>query len=476
MVFPGDVCFFPAIMPAERPEGPRFRQTLPGQFLLAGGAVMLAAALLVGNWVSNRIEHAVVQNSAISAAMYMDSFISPLSQDLADTKGLSDPARLAMHEIFANTSLGERIVAYKIWKPGGLVVEASDPAVEGQTFELSEDQQAAWQGRIAASFEDLQDAEDAGEAALGIPLLEVYSPIHEVWTGEVIAVAEFYEHADMLAKELRDAQRTGWLVVSGVFLTSGLLLFGIVQAGGRTIERQRRSLEAQLAETHRVSEQNRALRRRVTSAATRSATQTERVMQRVGLDLHDGVAQHLSLASLRLDAAVKPSPDATAVRAALDAAMGELRAISRGLAVPDLDSLDAAGVVRRAVDDHVRAAGTVVDLELGPEPAALAVPYAVKLCLYRFVQEGLSNAHRHGQGLDVAVRLSARDGAIVASVSDTGPGFDPLTRVGVRADGGQGLVGLRDRAEALGGQIQIKAAPGAGATITLTLPGQEEQS
>lgn len=450
----------------------RFRKTLPGQFLLAGGAVMLAAMLAVGFWVSARIEQGVVQNSANAAALYMESFVSPLSQDLGDAEGLSPPARQALHEIFANTTLGERVVAYKIWKPGGLVVEASDATLEGQRFEQSDDLRRAWTGTIAASFENLGDAEDAGEAALGVPLLEVYSPIREVWTGEIIAVAEFYERADDLARELADAQRKSWILVSAVFLTSGLLLFGIVRAGGRTIERQQADLQAQLSETRRVSDQNRALRERVMAAANRSTAQAERVMQRVGHDLHDGVAQHLSLAGLRLDAALAGGDGAegATVRAALDAAMRELRAISRGLALPDLDHLGAAEVVARAVEDHRRAFGTEVILATGAD-AAPDLPYAARLCLYRFVQEALANAHRHAGGAGVAVDFRALPD-VETTVSDLGSGFDPAVSMALRADGGQGLIGLRDRAETLGGQVRIDSAPGAGTRISLHLPTQ----
>ena len=454
-----------------RLTAPWLPRTLPGQFLLAGGVVMLAGALIVGTWVARRIEAGGGGNTPNASAPYLGSFISPPSQDLAEAEGLSPPARQALHEIFSSTSLGERVVSYKIWKPGGLVVEASDPGLEGQTFEPSPDQLAAWNGQIAASFEDLDDDENAGEARLGVPLLEVYSPIREIWTGDVIAVAEFYERADGLARELSDARRMGWLVVAGVFVTSGLLLYGIVLAGGRTIERQQADLARQLAESRRMADQNRALRDRVLAAATRSTAQAERVMRRVGLDLHDGVAQHLSLASLRLDGAMRDAEadEARTVRGALDAAMRELRAISRGLALPDLEHLGAAEVAARAVDDHRRAFGTEVALVMPTGAAPPDLPFAARLSLYRFLQEALSNAHRHAGGTAVEVALVSVAGGIEASVADGGPGFDPETTK-LRPDGGQGLIGLRDRAETLGGHVRIEASPGAGARITLFLP------
>ncbi|KQB97088.1 hypothetical protein AL073_08465 [Loktanella sp. 1ANDIMAR09] len=206
--------------------------TLPGQFLLAGAAVMVVATIAVEFWVSKRIEDAVVNNSAFSAALLMENFISPLSQELADTDTLSQPARQALAEVFNGTPIGERVVSYKIWSTDGLVIHASDPSIIGQEFEPSEDFLRAASGYVSASFEDFDDIEDATEAALGVPLLEVYSPIRQLWSGEIIGVAEFYEDATILREDILSAHRTSWLVVGGAFLASGVLLFGIVQAGG----------------------------------------------------------------------------------------------------------------------------------------------------------------------------------------------------------------------------------------------------
>jgi len=279
------------------------RLSLPGQFVLTGGAVMLVAMIYVGSWVSHRIEQAALQNFAITAANYVESFISPITQDLADGNELSEPAQRAMIEIFASAALSDRIVSYKIWKKGGLIVYASDPALVGQTFKASDDLRAAWQGEVSASFEDLNDLEDATEASLGVPLLEVYSPIHEVYSGEIIAVAEFYERADALQIELIDAQRTTWFVVGSAFAVSGLLLIGIVKTGGRTIDLQRAELKAQLAASEQLATQNINLRKRAITANLRATAQMEQTVRRVGSDLHDGPAQHLSFAALRLDSA-----------------------------------------------------------------------------------------------------------------------------------------------------------------------------
>ena len=450
--------------------------TLPGQFLLAGAVVMLGAMLLVGNWVAQRIEGSVVQNSAAAAALYVESFISPLSQELSETGTLSPPARQALEEIFRGTALGERIVSYKIWLTDGTIVYASDPALRGQTFERSDELIRATAGEVAASFEELTDLENEAEAALGIPLLEVYSPVRQVWTGEVIGVAEFYERAEELDADIRSARRTSWLVVGGAFLSSGLLLFGIVQAGGRTIRQQRAELVAQLSETRRISRQNELLRKRAVSASSRSTAQTERAMRRIGFDLHDGPAQYLALASLRLESALQgtsaSSGDVEQVRQSLSQSLQELRLIARGLSLPDLDRIGLHELIDRAIKDHERQS----DMQIGKEQGAGAEPalnYAQKLCVYRFLQETLSNAARHSGVTEAQVDIGLNGTDLTVTVSDRGVGFDVAAGRSARADGGLGLFGLVDRAESIGGAVTIDSAPDTGTRITLRLPKED---
>ncbi|NNK77807.1 MAG: two-component sensor histidine kinase [Litoreibacter sp.] len=447
-----------------------FQHPLTRRFMLVGGLVMSAAAIILGSWVTFRIERGVVENSATSAALYMESFISPVSHEFADGEQLSDPSRAALRKIFLQSALGERVVSYKIWGAGGEIIEASNQGLVGQVFELSDDQQAAWTGDIAVSFEDLKDVEDEGEAALGIPLLEVYSPIFDPWSGEVIAVAEFYEDASDLATDIRDARRSTWLIVAAVFVGSSVLLFGVVEAGSRQIERQRLELNNRLAEAERLSRQNEDLSHRVRLAAQRSTAQADRVMQRIGQELHDGVAQHLSLAGLRLiDSETEDVEDTKTVRNSLDAAMRELRAISRGLSLPDLESLSLIATIARAIDDHAKAFGGNIEDSIDQslnEPA----PHAIKLCCYRFLQETLYNAHKHADGKAITITAERRGPSVLLSVSDDGEGFEPRDHSYVRQDGGQGLMGLRDRAETLRGHIEIVSRPGAGTTVSLELP------
>ena len=449
------------------------------KFVATGGLVMLAAMLSIGTWTTGRIQQSVVDSTASAAALYVESFISPLSQELAANDRLSAPAERALTETFANTPIGDRIVSFKIWKPGGVVAYASDAGIVGQRFAPTAELIRAWEGEVSGTFADLDNPESAGEAALDLPLLEVYSPVREVWSGEVIAVAEFYEVATALAADLADARRKSWLLVAGVFLVSALMLTGIVRAGGRTIERQRTMLEAQIAESDRIAAQNGALRRRAIEASARATSETDRILRRTSADLHDGPAQYIALAAMRLEFVVPDTDagraEAATIREAMRSALSEIRSISKGLSLPDLSGVPLAEVVQRSVDAHLRPAGGPVSVAYGG-PDDPEIDDSFRICVYRFLQEGLSNAARHAPQAQVNVAVTAGSEAIVAVVRDDGPGFKPDPAGSGRTERGQGLAGLRDRAESLGGALEI-ASGAAGTTISLTLPiGKETQT
>ena len=447
-------------------------QPLVLQFLVAGAGVMLAAMLVIGVWITARIEQSVVDNTASAAALYLGSFVAPISQELAANETLSEPATRALRESFEASGLGERIVAFRIWKPGSRVIYATDPSIVGKRFEPTEELKDGWSGRVSGSFADLATRQGIPGAAPDVPLLHVYAPLREVWSGRIIAVAEFYEVATELRRDLANARTMSWLLVAGVFFLSGLLLLGIVRAGGRTIARQEAMLREQVTESRTIAAQNSDLRRRAIGASARATAQAERSLRRVSADLHDGPAQYVALAAMRLDSMVPATPagrtEATTIRGALQSALAEIRTISRGLSLPDLDRLSVDDIVTRAVDSHWRRTDAHIALRYdGPSDPALDA--SARICLYRFLQETLSNAARHAPGAPVSVEVTARRDAVTARVRDEGPGFDPGA-IAIRPDGGEGLAGLRDRAESIGGDLDIDARPGKGTALVLRLP------
>jgi signal transduction histidine kinase len=204
------------------------------------------------------------------------------------------------------------------------------------------------------------------------------------------------------------------------------------------------------------------------AVATRAAAVDRGVAEerlRIARDLHDGIGHHMALISMRLGAAeVRLPPDADEVRADLAAARADLQDVlaetQRVLRVLRVGSPDAAGAPtphHSRIPELVRSsceAGLQVDADLGDLPATLAPE--ISAAAYRISQELLTNAHRHGAGtasFRVSVQAGGPDdpGALViesenerASVAPHGPGS------------GYGLIGLRERAESVGGHVDIR--------------------
>ncbi len=443
--------------------------SLAGQFAVAGGIVLGLAAVVGGFFLSSRIEDAVVRNTANATALYMESFVAPLTQDLATKPGLPAHARDEIARLLSDTALGQRVVSFKIWREDGLVVDASNSDLVGRRFPVTENLAMAWQGEVRADFDDTGDAEDVAEHALGLPLLEIYAPIRDKMTGRVIAVAEFYEVATQLRLDIVQARRLAWGTVGAAVLLIGGTLFAIVLRGSRTIDRQ-------LAAMKEMANRNLTLRLRVQGAAARSSAVNDQSLRRIGADLHDGPAQLMAFAALRLDALRRQMTGGAAqgvvdeIARAVKDSMVEIRNISRGLSLPDIEQRPLVEILQGLAEAHTARTGAGVAVTV-PPGGVPDVPIAVKICCFRFVQEGLNNGWRHGDGKDQAIELRMKSGNLRLCVLDRGPGFATLpVDIG---EGGLGLVGLSDRVESLGGHIEARnRADGGGAALCMELdPG-----
>jgi signal transduction histidine kinase len=214
--------------------------------------------------------------------------------------------------------------------------------------------------------------------------------------------------------------------------------------------------------------QNEQLRERVQSASQRSNEDLEIHMRRIGADLHDGIGQLLTIVMLRIDRAFaknRVGDDLTAVKSMLGEAMTEIRNISVGLALPEIDKLSLKQAIQLIVSRHERATSTTVNVNLNKAPFEPSHP--IKLCLCRTVQEGLNNSYKHAGGVGQSVTTTWSGKTITLTVSDRGNGVmdsnpDPKRQA-------LGLIGLRNRLESLGGHLSIKSEIGSGTVLKATL-------
>ncbi|KAF5886944.1 sensor histidine kinase [Rhizobium sp. PEPV16] len=450
-------------------------RSLASQFFIAGGLISIAAMFVVGLFVSHLIEETVIHNSGAATALYVDSVIAPLLPDMQTESLLDEASAQALDETLGQGALGKRLVSFKLWRSDGTILYSNEKELVGKTFAVSDKLQRAFAGSLVARYEIASDPESDRERALGKPLMEIYNPVLQPWSGQAVAVLEFYESAEGLGDSLARARLRSWGAVAALTATFFLVLSVLVFRGSRTIEAQRKDLKDRVTELSALLAENRGLQRRLQRASQRAAALNETYLRSIGADLHDGPAQHIAYASLRLDSDVlinaSTQPEAREkelawIRSSLAEAMTEIRNICRGLVLPHIEKSSITEIVTRVVEAHQHKTETPVETvidEDGPE-----LPPAVKICIYRFVQEALNNAYRHGGGVQQAVRAVSRKGHVRVEVSDHGDGFDPTE---VRPTS-LGLVGLRERVDSLGGSFDIKTGEG-GTTVTMIFEPME---
>jgi signal transduction histidine kinase len=441
--------------------------SLSKQFAIVATTVILLIMSAIGSWVTTRIQDGVAQHAAAAAALYVDAQISPIAQELGTRGTLSDESVRRLDAIIAIPEFRENIAAFKIWLKGGVVAYSNFKELIGQQFTPSDELKRAWLGQVAAQADGLGHDDEHREREMGYPLIEIYAPIRENGTSRIIAVSEFYMRADAIRASARAARAQSWAIVGGAGLLLALALYAIVRRGSNTIVEQQRSLEQR-------ARQNEELSRRIERAYWRADRLNEHFLRRVGSDLHDGPAQLLGLALMRLDdlpidqGAVAANPDdrvLDVVRGALEDAIREIRNMSRGLMLPELDDISINEMVEQIVKLHIERTGSTVSLDLPDETVDVAKEY--KVCAYRFLQEALNNAHRHAPGSEQTVSVKRLGAKLQLEVGDNGPGMK--VQEGGLAAAHLGLVGIRDRVETLNGRFEVHSRPGNGTILRVVL-------
>jgi len=198
--------------------------------------------------------------------------------------------------------------------------------------------------------------------------------------------------------------------------------------------------------------------------------------RRLARDLHDGPAQTLAAALFGVDLAVsaldrapaKAREELLAARALVRDALDDVRALMTGLR-PRLLEERGLVVALNALAAMPPLWGTEVLVETQGIGTEERLPAEIELALFRIAQEAVSNARRHGAASRAQVSLTVKRGAAGLLIVDDGRGF--LCEPGIPwALRGEGLPGMRERAELLGGTLRVESAPGAGTRIEVTLP------
>jgi len=446
------------------------RLTFSGQFLAFGMIVLLAGMITIGLWAQREIRQVTSRRTAEVTALYVDSFVAESVQALATGSRIDARAIATLDEYLKDTALGDQFVNIKLWARDGTIAYSTSEDLIGRVFDLHEELERALTGELVSGFTDLLNSENEYERTRAESLIETYAPISRFGTGETIAAMEFYQHPGPLLAAVRSAQMRGWSVVVVATALMYVMLLGLVRRSNNLIELQRAQLEGNVTRLSDLLADNRRLQRRMRDAAGRVTALNEQFLHRVSADLHDGPAQCIAVALLRLDtpdsaetSAQRPSE---AVRTALDSALGDIRSIARGLRLPEIDALSTADAAAKCILEFERISGTRVDVEFVDVPTQ--APLATKITMYRILQEALANSYKHAEASTRTVTLGMESGSLRVEIGDDGP---PFNTDGPWREGALGLAGMKERTEMLGGEFELLSSPdGGGTRVRVILP------
>ncbi len=458
------------------------KYSLARKFFYVSLIILLTGLLVIGFFVGDQIEKGVINQTAIVTSLYVDSIIAPILQGVSFAELPNNQIHpenfdqlTQFNSMLENTPLGKNIVAFKLWLRDGEIIYSPNEKLVGNHFPISEALQRSFNGAIISEMSQLDKPEHAYEKLYWDTLIEIYTPVKDQTTGDIIAVVEFYILPDDLKAEIRSAQIKGWGIVIGATALMYVLLAGIVNQAGNKIFDQQNELEDQVIQLSELLDQNETLHQRVKRAAARATALNERFLGQISSDIHDGPTQDLALALLRIDPLSDTihgklnnpeiSKDFNTIQRALESAMKELRTISSGLRLPELDKMGPEEVIRRAIHDYEKKSRNKVSIEL--EKISETAGVSVKITLYRVIQEALNNGYRHSGGKDQVVKSRGVKADIEIEISDSGPGFNPQT---INLDGHIGLAGMLERVEVLGGRFQIESSKKGGTTVHICLP------
>jgi signal transduction histidine kinase len=209
---------------------------------------------------------------------------------------------------------------------------------------------------------------------------------------------------------------------------------------------------------------------RLRMLSTRLLTAQEDERRSLSRDLHDDLGQVVTAVTLDLQRAAQAGDrerkDELIGRALRGAGclLDHIHEISTRLRPTLLDDLGLEDAVRSLLSDYEQRTGIVTQAELSFEQTK--VPPAVSENVYRILQEALTNVSKHAQAAEVLVALRVAGGQVTLTVRDAGVGLVPDALDGKRL----GILGMRERAELLDGTFVLKAEPGQGTEVQVTIP------
>jgi len=416
-----------------------------------------ASALLVGYLVHGRFrQEGLVRHIVLSTMMLTLAFSNFLFS--------VGPAAFGQHRLSAGAPVITALIAAVVFAAGAFV--PGRRVSEGRRGTVAYASVASALATVGVSWL-VASLAGSGIDVVGLPSVDAFGETGDVLTSALqgAAAALFLVGAlGYLAASRRDADAlVGVFAIAGVFSCASRLEYAIASSPGSGLATSGSLLR--LAFYAVLLGGAGAEIRDFWRHAADIAVLEER--RRIARDLHDGLAQELAFVATQSRVAAQWSPDsarAQRISAAAERALDESRRAIAALTRPIDEPLDIA--LAQTAEEVAGRHNMRVTLDLAPR---IDVSNDTREALLRVVREAITNAGRHGQARRVTVHLATDAGVVLLRVADNGKGFDPGDDRIVA--GSFGLMSMRERVEALGGEFAVRSKPyGGGTEIEVLLP------
>lgn len=314
------------------------------------------------------------------------------------------------------------------------------------------------------------------DATQHIQLVSLRTGLEEYWRsaaaggGKLQAVLQLAERVDSLneanlsmeERQIQLQQRALRQFATGA--TGLLLLLGLAIAVASTFY---------LAKLERVSETEKTRAENAEYELRRLSNQLVRVQEderkTISRELHDEIGQILTGLRMELGSLSGGGADAgfrerlESVKRLAEEALRSVRNLALLLRPSMLDDLGLEPALRWQAKEFSRRSGIPISVNI--EGTIDGLPETLRICLYRAIQEALTNCAKHANASRVTVRVKHERDLVSAFVQDDGKGFDRHLRTQ-----GLGLIGMEERVRTLRGRLTISSDPGKGTSVTLALP------
>lgn len=235
-----------------------------------------------------------------------------------------------------------------------------------------------------------------------------------------------------------------------------------------------RSIRYSIERKRAEEDHQKLLEQRVRSLSIIEAQENER--RRISRELHDGLGQLLSAAKLNfgmIDFVNNSNKEKTTdivkqVDSIISKAIVEARRIAHDLRPTTLDDFGLIPALRILCQEFSKITGVKIKFQVSP--SLERIDPKIEIAIYRIVQESFNNISKYAEASEVHLDLYRKDEQVFVRVKDNGKGFDADNIIKTKkAGGGFGLLNMKERAELIGGKVEILSTPGHGTELLLEI-------